>query len=230
MKRSVLEVIVDLNLRGRNILVVGAGMEGTKRIKSLSKHDCKIIIISETVNESLYEIEGKNNPIIIIKRKIDPNIIDEFNDIFVVFASTNDPFLNKKIIERAKEKGILSYSIDNASSSDFFFTSIINIDEIIQVAISTSGKSPLMSKIIRDRIENAIKNIIGKKDTDNIKIQEFAREHVRNYIENQHERRKFLYSIIDDQEIQDLIAKNNIDKAKERIINTLDKWEDNKSR
>jgi precorrin-2 dehydrogenase / sirohydrochlorin ferrochelatase len=224
-------VIVDLNLKGRNILVIGAGMEGAKRIKSLSKHDCKIIIISETVNESLYEIEGKNNPIIIIRRKIeDPSIIDEFNDIFVVFASTNDPFLNKKIIERAKEKGLLSYSIDDAPASDFFFTSIINIDEIIQIAISTSGKSPLMSKIIRDRIENAIKNIIGKKDTDNIKIQEFAREHVRDYIENQHERRKFLYSIVDDREIQELIAKNNIGKAKERIINTLDKWEDNKSR
>ncbi|WP_186434194.1 precorrin-2 dehydrogenase/sirohydrochlorin ferrochelatase family protein [Candidatus Nitrosocosmicus arcticus] len=218
-------------MKGRNILVVGAGMEGTKRIKSLSKHDCKIIIISETVNESLYEIEGKNNPIILIRRKIeDPNILNEFNDIFIVFASTNDPFLNKKIIEKAREKGILSYSIDDAAASDFFFTSIINIDEIIQVAISTSGKSPLMSKIIRDRIENAIKNIIGKKDTDNIKIQEFAREHVRNYIENQHERREFLYSIVDDQEIQELLAKNNIDKVKERIINTLDKWEDNKSR
>jgi len=224
-------VIVDLNLKGRNILVIGAGMEGAKRIKSLSNQDCKIIIVSETVNESLYEIEGKNTPIIIIRRKIeDPNIIDEFSDIFIVFASTNDPFLNKKIIARAKEKGILSYSIDDASSSDFFFTSIINIDETIQIAISTSGKSPLMSKIIRDRIENAIKNIIGKKDTDNIKIQEFAREHVRDYIENQHERRKFLYSIVDDREIQELIAKNNIGKAKERIINTLDKWENNKSR
>ena len=224
-------MIVDLNLKGRNILVIGAGMEGAKRIKSLSNQDCKIIIVSETVNESLYEIEGKNTPIIIIRRKIeDPNIIDEFSDIFVVFASTNDPFLNKKIIARAKEKGILSYSIDDASSSDFFFTSIINIDETIQIAISTSGKSPLMSKIIRDRIENAIKNIIGKKDTDNIKIQEFAREHVRNYIKNQHERRMFLYSLVDDQEIQELVAKNNMNKVKERIINTLDKWEDNKGR
>ena len=224
-------MIVDLNLKGRNILVIGAGMEGAKRIKSLSNQDCKIIIVSETINESLYEIEGKNTPIIIIRRKIeDPNIIDEFSDIFIVFASTNDPFLNKKIIARAKEKGILSYSMDDASSSDFFFTSIINIDETIQIAISTSGKSPLMSKIIRDRIENAIKNIIGKKDTDNIKIQEFAREHVRNYIKNQHERRMFLYSLVDDQEIQELVAKNNMNKVKERIINTLDKWEDNKGR
>jgi len=224
-------VIVDLNLKDRNILVIGAGMEGAKRIKLLSNQDCKIIIVSETINESLYEIEGKNTPIIIIRRKIeDPNIIDEFSDIFIVFASTNDPFLNKKIIARAKEKGILSYSMDDASSSDFFFTSIINIDETIQIAISTSGKSPLMSKIIRDRIENAIKNIIGKKDTDNIKIQEFAREHVRNYIKNQHERRMFLYSLVDDQEIQELVAKNNMNKVKERIINTLDKWEDNKGR
>lgn len=224
-------MIVDLNLKDRNILVVGAGIEGAKRIKSLAKHDCKIIIVSETVNESLYEIEGKNNPIIIVRRKIeDANILEKFDNIFAIFVSTNDPFLNKKIIARAKEKGILSYSVDDASASDFFFTSIINIDEIIQIAISTSGKSPLMNKIIRDRIEKAIKNIIGKKDIDNIKIQEFAREHVRSYIENQHDRRKFLYSIVEDQEIQELIAKNNIDKVKERIINTLDKWEDNKSR
>ena len=40
----------------------------------------------------------------------------------------------------------------------------------------------------------------------------------------------FCTALIDDQEIQELIAKNNIDKVKERIINTLDKWEDNKSR
>jgi len=224
-------VIVDLNLKGRNILVLGDGMEGTKRIKALANHDCKIIIVSETVSESLYEIEGKNTPIIIIRKKIeDPSIIDEFSDISMVFASTNDSSLNNKIITRAKKKGILSYSIDNASASDFFFPSIINIDEIIQIAISTSGKSPLMSKVIRNKIENAIKNIIGKQDTDNIKIQEFAREHVRNYIENQQERRKFLYSLVDDQEILKLLEKNNMDKVKERIINTLDKWEDNKSR
>jgi len=224
-------VIVDLNTKGRNILVLGAGMEGTKRIKSLANHNCNIIIVSDIVSESLYEIEGKNTPIIIIRKKIeDPSIIDEFSDISMVFASTNDSSLNNKIITRAKKKGILSYSIDNASASDFFFTSIINIDEIIQIAISTSGKSPLMSKVIRNKIENAIKNIIGKQDTDNIKIQEFAREHVRNYIENQQERRKFLYSLVDDQEILKLLEKNNMDKVKERIINTLDKWEDNKSR
>src|SRR4029079_5101400 len=99
-------------MKGRNILVLGAGMEGTKRIKSLANHNCNIIIVSDIVSESLYEIEGKNTPIIIIRRKIEePSIIDEFSDISIVFASTNDSSLNKKIIARAKEKRILSYSI-----------------------------------------------------------------------------------------------------------------------
>ena len=40
-----------------------------------------------------------------------------------------------------------------------------------------------MTKIIKDKIEKAIKNIIGKNDIDNIKIQEFARRHAKRYIE-----------------------------------------------
>ncbi len=108
--------------------------------------------------------------------------------------------------------------------------SIISIDELIQIAISTSGKSPIMNKIIKNKIENTIKNIIGKNDIDNIKIQEFARVYAKKHIENPKERKDFLYSLINNSEIQELINKNNIDKVKERIIKILDKLEDNKGR
>ena len=108
--------------------------------------------------------------------------------------------------------------------------SIISIDKLIQIAISTSGKSPIMNKIIKDKIENTIKNIIGKNDIDNIKIQEFARVYAKKHIEKSKERKDFLYSLINNSEIQELINKNNIDKVKERIIKILDKLEDNKGR
>ena len=223
-------MIVDLNLKDKNVLVIGAGIEGTKRIKILSKQDCQIIVLSDTVNEALYEIEGNGRyPIFIIKRKIkDINLFNKFDDIFLILAATSDSYLNEKIVREAKRRNILTYNITDSLSGDIFFTSTISFDDVIQLAISTSGKSPLMSKVIRDKIEDVIKNIIGQKDIDNIRIQEFAREQVKKYIKNPKERRKFLYDLIEDDDIQELIIEKNIDKVKERIIKTLDKWEDSK--
>lgn len=225
-----LEVIVDLNLMDKNVLVIGAGREGTKRIESLSQHGCQIIVLSDTVNKALYDIEGDGKyPIIIIKRKIKGiDLFEEFDNIFLILAATSNSSLNEEIVIEAKKRNILSYNITDSLSGDIFFTSTISFDDVIQVSISTSGKSPLMSKVIKDKLEVVIKNIIGQNDIDNIRIQEFARIQVKKYIKNQKERRKFLYNLIQDEEIQELILKKNIDKVKERIIKTLDKWEENK--
>ena len=87
-----------------------------------------------------------------------------------------------------------------------------------------------MTKIIKGKIEESIKNIDWKSDIDNIKIQQVARKYARKYIEKPQERKEFLYKLINNPELQDLLSKGNIDKVKERIINTLDKLEDNKGR
>lgn len=223
-------MIVDLNLKDRKVLVIGAGREGTKRIENLCKQGCQIIVLSDAVNESLYEIEYvEKYPIIIIRRVIkDMDFLDKFSDIFLILAATNNQSLNNTIVKEAKKRNILSYTINDSSSGDLFFTSTISFDNIIHISISTSGKSPLMSKMIKDKIESNIKNIIGQKDIDNIRIQEFAREQVKKYIKDQQERRLFLYDLVYDKEIQELISKKNIDKVKERIIKALDKWEGNK--
>jgi precorrin-2 dehydrogenase / sirohydrochlorin ferrochelatase len=223
-------LIIDLNLKDKNILVIGGGIEGTKKVKLLMNHKCNITIISKEFDHDILDYEKKYALKLIQKNIEDINILENFDDFFMIFATTNDKNLNQKIINRAKDIKILTYSIDNPEKSDFAFLSIINIEELVQIAISTSGKSPLMNKIIKNKIENAIKNIIGKNDMDNIKIQEFARSYAKKHIEKPKERRDFLYSLINNSEIQELINNNKIDKVKERIINTLDKLEDNKGR
>jgi precorrin-2 dehydrogenase/sirohydrochlorin ferrochelatase len=228
-----LDVIVDLNLTDKNIVVVGAGLEGTKRIATLLKYGCKIIVISEDVHKSIFEVEGGKYPLIIFRRKIhDMTFLNEFKDIFMVVAATNDSDLNKMVISKSKENHILTYGLDTTTTQlgDLSFTSTINIEESIQIAVSTFGKSPLMSKIIKTRIEESLKNIIRHEDILNIKIQEFARDQVKKTIKNQNERKRFLYALLNNPEIQELIAKKNIDKVKEIIINTLDKWEGNNIR
>jgi precorrin-2 dehydrogenase / sirohydrochlorin ferrochelatase len=223
-------LIIDLNLENKNVLVIGAGIEGTKKIKLLLNQKCNLTIISEEFDQDILCYEKKYDLQLIQKKVEDINILNEFDNLFMVFATTNNKYLNRQITRWAKNAKILAYSIDDFEKSDFAFMSIINIDELIQIAISTSGKSPIMNKIIKHKIENVIKNIIGKNDIDNIKIQEFARIYAKKYIEKPNERKDFLYGLINNQEILELLNKNNIDKVKERIINIIDKLENNKGR
>ena len=223
-------MIIDLDIENKNVLVIGAGIEGSKKIRLLADHKCNITVISENIGPDVTNYKKKHGIKIITKKITDVDILNEFDDVFIIFAVTNDKHLNRKITTWARQRKILTYSVDDSQQSDFGFLSIIDIEESIQIAISTLGKSPVMAKIIRGKIEDAIKNIIVKSDIDNIKIQAFAREQAKKYIENPKERKDFLRSLINNPEIQGLINKNNIDKVKERIINTLDKLEDNNGR
>ncbi len=223
-------MIIDLDIENKNVLVIGAGIEGTKKIRLLGDHKCNITVISENIGPDVVNYKKKYNLKTITKKITDVDILNEFDDAFIIFAVTNDKHLNRKITTWARQRKILTYSVDDSQQSDFGFLSIIDIEDSIQIAVSTLGKSPVMAKIIRGKIEDAIKNIIVKADIDNIKIQAFAREQAKKHIENPKERKEFLRSLINNPEIQWLISKNNIDKVKERIINTLDKLEDNNGR
>jgi precorrin-2 dehydrogenase/sirohydrochlorin ferrochelatase len=217
-------------MENKNVLVIGAGIEGTKKVKLLSNYNCNVTVIGEIINPDIINYKKKFNLKTINKKIEDVDVLGDFDNLSMVFAVTNDKHLNKKITAWARDRKILTYSTDDPVNSDFGFLSIITVEESIQIAISTRGKSPIMTKIIKNKIEDVVKNVITNSDIDNIKIQAFAREQAKRYIEKSKERKDFLYSLIYDPDIQELISKNNIDKVKERIINTLDKLEDNNGR
>jgi len=223
-------LIIDLNIENKNVLVIGAGIEGAKKVKFLVEHNCNIILISENINPDITNYNKRSNLKIIRTKIEDVDVLSQFDNLFLIFAVTNDNHLNRKITTWARKRNILTYSTDDPESSDFGFLSIINIEDSIQIAISTLGKSPLMTKIIKHKVENVLKNTIAKSDICNIEIQAFAREQAKKHIETSKDRKDFLYRLINNPEIQDLISKNNIDKVKEIIINTLDKLEDNNGR
>lgn len=216
-------MIVDLNLQSKKIIIVGGGNEAQKRINSLLKQECDIIILSDSINPQINKLV-KTKKITFVKQKIlDTKFISKFKPDLII-TSTNDKKLNQKIINDAKKKKIIVYSSDNPDESDFSNPAIINFENMIEIAIFTGGKSPAMSKKIKDRSEKLFKKIITKEDIAQIKIQKMARKIAKETISTQEQRRMCLRSIMNDNEIDQLIKDGQVKKAEKRAITILRTW------
>lgn len=216
-------MIVDLNLQSKKIVIVGGGSEAQKRINSLLKEECDITIISDSVNSHIAKL-AKTRKIKIIKHKVvDIKFILKLKPHLII-TTTNDKKINQKIINAAKKRNIPVYSSDNPEDSDFSNPAIIDFENTVQIAIFTGGKSPAMSKKIKEKSEKALKKIITKEDIAQIKIQEIARKLAKKIIPTQEQRREYLRSIMKDKEIDQLIKDGQVKKAEKRAITILRNW------
>jgi precorrin-2 dehydrogenase/sirohydrochlorin ferrochelatase len=216
-------MIVDLNLHGKTVIVIGGGNEAQKRINSLLKQGCEILVISDSVNSQINKLV-KTKKIKLKKQKIkDTKFISKFKPNIII-TTTNDKKINQKIINDAKRNNIMAYSSDNPEDSDFSNPAIIDFENMIQIAIFTGGRSPAMSKKIRIQSEKIFKKIITKEDIAQIKIQKIARKLAKESIHTQTQRRKYLHSIMADNEIEELIKDGQLKKAERRAITILRNW------
>ena len=216
-------MIVDLNLLDKTVIVIGGGNEAQKRINSLLKQDCEILVISDSVNSQINKLV-KTNKIKLKKQKIqDTKFISKLKPNMII-TTTNDKNLNQKIINSAKRNKIIVYSSDNPEDSDFSNPAIIDFENMIQIAIFTGGRSPAMSKKIRIQSEKIFKKIITKEDIDQIKIQKIARKLAKEIIPTQTQRREYIRSIITDNKVEQLIKDGQLKKAERRAITILRNW------
>jgi len=216
-------LIVDLNLKGNLVIVVGGGAEGMKKVNSLLTQDCKILVISDKVNTQISNYI-KQKKINFKKSKLkDANFLSKYKP-FLVMAATDDKELNRKIIQKAKKMKCFVYAADDPEVSDFAHPSVINIEDTIQIAISTGGRSPAMARKIKIQAEKIFKKMIKKEDIYQIKLQQIARDAAKKTITTQLERKKFLYSVLNDKSIKQLIKEKKLKKARKRAMLMLREW------
>ena len=216
-------MIVDLNLQGKKIIIIGGGNEAQKRINSMIKQNCSITVISDSANSQIIKLSQAKKITLKKQKIINTKFLSEFKPNLVI-TTTNDKKMNQKIINDAKKKKIIAYSSDNPDESDFSNPAVIDFENMIQIAIFTGGRSPAMSKKIKDRSEKLFKKIITKEDIAQIRIQKMARKIAKETIPTQEQRRECLRSIISDNEIDQLIKDGQVKKAEKRAITILRNW------
>ena len=216
-------LIIDLHLNGKTVIVVGAGNEALKRIKLLQNEGCKIIVIGEKPNSEITKL-SKSKKIKFKKIKITSSLFLKTYKPFLVIASTTDSSLNQKIIETAKKMKILAYASDSPDSSDISYLSLIDIKKTIKIGISTNGGSPIMAKKIKSDVEKCVQKNISDEDVELIKIQKFARTESKKYILIQTERKKFLYELMNDRRVKELLKDGKYKAIQTTIKKMVKDW------
>ena len=213
-------LIVDLNLKGNLVIVVGGGNEGLKKVNALLTQDCKILLVSDSTNKQIEDYIKRRKITFKEMKLTNAEFLKKFKP-FMVLATTDNRELNRRIVEQAKKMRCYAYAADDPEVSDFAFGSVINIEDTVQIAVSTGGRSPAMARKLRMQAEKVFKRLIKKEDIYQIKLQDFARRAVKAKIATFLERKKFLYSVMNDNHIKQLIKAGNLKKAQKRVIEML---------
>ncbi len=213
-------MIVDLNLRGDLVIIVGGGNEGLKKVNTLLTQDCKILLISDSTNRQIQNYVKQKKISFKQIKLVNANFLKKYKP-FMVLATTNDKELNRKIVEQANMMHCYAYASDDPEVSDFAFGSVINIEDTVQISISTGGRSPAMARKLKIQAEQVFKKLIKKEDIYHIRLQDFARKAAKAKISTFPERRKFLYGVMNDNHVKQLIQDGNLKKAQKRVMEML---------
>jgi siroheme synthase-like protein len=135
---------VFLNLRGRSVLVAGAGKVALRKVRGLIEAGAEVTVVSPRA-----EPDFESLPIAWKKRRFRRS---DVTGKALVFAATNDREVNRFVAEAAAAEGIPVNVADAPAECSFLVPARIRHGDL-QVAISTSGRSPRLAVALRKKIE-----------------------------------------------------------------------------
>ena len=140
---------IFLNLKDRLVLVVGAGKVALRKTKGLLEAGAKVTLVAPQCDPAFEDL-----PVKLLRRRFR---VSDLAGAILVFAATDDRTVNRRISKEVTRRGILANIADSAEECDFVVPARIRKGKL-QIAISTGGQDPRLSRQMRIKLE---KNLLG---------------------------------------------------------------------
>lgn len=189
-----------------NVFILGTGEVATRRANKFLDHGANVKLAGSQLSDDLKD----KGAVLCSTDEVDALV--EWADLVVI--ASGDESLSNYVFETSGDK--LVNRADYPWDGNVIVPTSFNIGDI-EISIFTGGKSPLMARQLRKKIQS----IIAPEDVMEIELQEYARSKLKFVLKNQKERRDCLYDIFEDENINDLIRKGQIDEAKDYIDNLI---------
>jgi siroheme synthase-like protein len=136
---------IALKVEGANVLVIGGGNVGTRKVKTLLASGAKVKVVSPLITGQLRRLY-KAGKISYTKRKYKSS---DLASAVLAIAATNDEKTNALVSKDARQKGILVNVVDNAKLSDFISPALLSRGRAI-IAVYTDGREPVLSRDLKN--------------------------------------------------------------------------------
>lgn len=209
--RNFYPIFVDVS--NRKCVVVGGGQVAERRVKSLLDCGALVKVVSPKLSKNL-ELLAEKKLIETVKQDFRPG---DLEGTLLAIAASNQAEVNKKVVDEARRTGVLVDSSTEPAEGNFILPSVVRSGDLA-IAISTSGGSPSLARMIREELEQSL----GPEHATLIKLisevrTEFRRRGIRIPFE--------VWRNCIDSELLGLIKKGEVTAAREKLAQNLESGE-----
>lgn len=194
---------VFIDLRGTKVVVFGGGKVGFRKA-SFFAEEAEVTVVSrsfcdEILNSSLKTLNGE-------VEKVMAGMIGEAD---IVVAATDSRELNERIVEESVRQG--KWCNCATSPGDMIIPSVVQ-REGYTVAVSTMGRSPAMSRYLREVLDARL----APEYSAMIALQEVLRAEAKQSIGDQNERERLLWDVLGDEGVWERLRAGDREGARQR--------------
>lgn len=146
------------DLKGRPCLVVGGGDVAWRKCRMLLKAGANVRLVAPTLCAELQSAALEDPNLTHIGASFSPEQLD---GVFLVIAATDKRAVNGLVYQAANQRQIMVNVVDDTPRCSFIVPSIVDRSPLI-VAISSSGKAPVLARLVREKLETLLPQSLRK--------------------------------------------------------------------
>ena len=142
-----------IDIADQDCLIVGGGTIAYRKALVLLDFGAKVSVVATVVSDEL-----KRLPVAVFEQAFE---LEQLNGKELVVCATDNSALNLAISAHCKENRIPVNVVDQAAASSFIFPSYVKENDLV-AAISSGGKSPLLTQILKKIVSEQLTPFLGE--------------------------------------------------------------------
>ena len=140
---------IFIALEQRSCLVVGGGAVAWRKIKGLLDCGAQVTVVAPVL---VLEIEqAVSEAIIVVNRRAFTET--DLENVFLVYAATDDTDVNAEILRLSRKRDILAAAVDKNWADGDFITPARFTHKGVTVAVSSDGESCSRSRDVKNELQ-----------------------------------------------------------------------------